>query len=666
MKGSFNSFSQFYIIISLFLSTFGEGKTLYVSVEGNDNNHGTRSDPFKSISQASKIAEPGDTVFVMKGIYRERVAPPKSGTEGKPITYKGSKLGEVFIKGSDEWSPSWKRHQGNIYFAAPSDNLFKSDDVYIDDANPFKVPLASTPYDRQGKPEFERTGDGDPNISYTCGQVIINGKPWIQKPLLKELANKSGNWFYQKETGLIFINFGNLKPKDQLIEISTRRRIFAPHSIGIGHIIVEGFVMEHCGNQYPTNFWSTPKWAQAGALGLRGGHHWIVRNNVIRYAGADAIDMGSGGGQNERSAPRIPGAPLGLNNVIEKNYIIENGAGGIIGANNRNIIIRDNVIMYNNTLGFIGKKRYEHGGIKSHDIKEGLITRNYVANNPLSEGIWLDNQFPNTRVTKNISYNNGSRGIFLEMSNYKFDTALIDHNISIGNQRIQFYVHDASGSTVMHNLFANSPKTAKYGQGTYIYQVNARTNTGYHSLYNNFFINHRKMMDINYPSHRSGPQRLDHNVYDGTPEERTFIINSYSDRPSPWKPDQFFDLVKGDIGKGNPTPIDGGSKVAMTISDWRNFWSKHGQENDTNSIITEGINVSYNETNQTLTINLPEGIKFRGSTNYNKISTDYEGNRVPQNGKANPGPFQSLKPGKNTFKIWNGLPLVARGQLPKD
>ena len=76
-KDSFNFFSQFYIIISLFLSTFGEGKTLYVSVEGNDNNQGTRSDPFKSISQASKIAEPGDTVFVMKGIYRERVAPPK-------------------------------------------------------------------------------------------------------------------------------------------------------------------------------------------------------------------------------------------------------------------------------------------------------------------------------------------------------------------------------------------------------------------------------------------------------------------------------------------------------------------------------------------------------------------------------------------------------------
>ena len=29
----------------------------------------------------------------------------------------------------------------------------------------------------------------------------------------------------------------------------------------------------------------------------------------------------------------------------------------------------------------------------------------------------------------------------------------------------------------------------------------------------------------------------------------------------------------------------------------------------------------------------------------------------------NLGPFQSLKPRKNTFKIWNGLPLVTRGQL---
>ena len=667
MKESFNFiYLLLFTLFSLFSKIcIAEAKTFYVSVDGNDKKQGTQSDPFRSINHASKLAEPGDTIFVMNGIYRERVAPPKSGSPGKPITYKGEELGKVFLRGSNEWSPSWKHHKGNVYSAELDDELFKSDDVYVDEANPFNVPLASTPYNRQGKPEFERTGTGDSKLSYTCGQVIINSKPWIQKPFLNETIKESGSWFYQSENGLVFINFGDLKPSKQLVEISTRRRIFAPHILGIGHIIVEGFVMEHCGNQYPTNFWSTPKWAQAGALGLRGGHHWIVRNNVIRYAGTDAIDMGSGGGQNERSAPKVPNAPLGHNNVIEKNYIVENGAGGIIGANNRNIIIRDNVIMYNNTLGFIGPKRYEHGGIKSHDIKDGLITRNYVANNPLSEGIWLDNQFPNTRVTKNISYNNGSRGIFLEMSNYKFDAALIDHNISIGNKRIQFYVHDASGSTVMHNLFANSPKTAKYGQGAYIYQVNARTNTGYHSLFNNFFINHRLMMDINYPAHRSGPQRLNHNIYDGNKNERTFIINSYSDRPSPWKPDEFFELVKNDVGTENPIALNGGSKVGLTISEWQKFWLKHGQKNDTESIMTKGITISYNESDQTLKINIPSNIKFNGSTNYDKISTDYAEKPVPQNGTAIPGPFQSLTTGENIFKIWHGLPLISQGELPK-
>ena len=104
-------------ILFLFLSTFTEGKTLYVSVDGNDNKQGTQSDPFKSISQASKLAEPGDTIFVMNGIYRERVAPPKSGTEGKPITYKKVNSSvKSLLRGSDEWSPSWKRHQRKCLF----------------------------------------------------------------------------------------------------------------------------------------------------------------------------------------------------------------------------------------------------------------------------------------------------------------------------------------------------------------------------------------------------------------------------------------------------------------------------------------------------------------------------------------------------------------------
>ena len=273
--------------------------------------------------------------------------------------------------------------------------------------------------------------------------------------------------------------------------------------------------------------------------------------------------MGAHGGNNERNSPSTPGAPLGSDNVIESNYFIDNGGAAIIGAGSKRVVIRGNVFLRNNQLRFHGKKRYEHAAIKCHDARDGVIEGNYVADHPLSDGIWLDNQFPGTRVTRNVVVNNGGRGIFLEMSDYKYDAAHVDHNVAVGNHAIQFYVHDASGSTVTHNLFANSPTDAKYGQGAYIYQVTKRTRTGYHSLYNNVFVNHKVMLDINYPAHRSGPQRLDHNVYDAAAGERSFLVNSASDKPSPWEPQEFLELVRRDVGSLEPEFLQSGGKVAL-------------------------------------------------------------------------------------------------------
>jgi hypothetical protein len=639
------------------LSATAKARTIVVSKAGEDGTVPT-------ISQAAQLALPGDTILVKAGVYRERVTPPRGGKLGKPITYRGEKLGTVFIRGSELWEPKWQSSGDGLFSASPDDALF-DDDVYVDSANPFRVELASTPYARQGKPEAERYGNGRNDLVYTCGQIIVNGEPWEQRPFLSEIKSRPHTWHFEADSGRVHINFGELAPGGQQIEITTRRRNFAPHIKGLGHIVVEGFVMEHCGNQYPTNFWSTPKWAQAGALGLRGGHHWAVRNNLIRYANADGIDMGSRGGDNERDPQSIAGAPYGEDNLIENNYIVDNGAGGICGSTTTRLVVRGNVILRNNTQGFVGKKRYEHSGFKAHGIRDAMIERNYVADNPRSEGIWLDNQFPGTRVTRNVIVGNGRRGIFLEMSDYQWDAALVDHNISIGNGT-QFYVHDASGSTVMHNLFANSAADAKYGQGAYIYQVTARTKTGYHSLFNNLFVNHKDgvMLDVCYPAHRGGPQRFDHNVYDAKPAARAFRINSASDVPSPWQADEFFALVKKDVGAGAPEAIDGGKKVALTLDEWRAFWKTHGEENDGGSAIREGTIVTYDEKSFTLKITLPFDPSETGSVEHAKVERDFFGKALPGE-KALPGPFQNLRKGENSFRIWDGLPLLGKGELPR-
>jgi hypothetical protein len=243
----------------------------------------------------------------------------------------------------------------------------------------------------------------------------------------------------------------------------------------------------------------------------------------------------------------------------------------------------------------------------------------------------------------------------------------VDNNVLIGNQLIQFYVHDASGSTVMHNLIANSPKASRFGQGAYIYQVTTRTRTYHHSLYNNLFINHKRMLDINYPSHRGGPQRLDHNVYDALPNDRVFIINRAADVPSPWTSGEFLTLMRSDLGAhGTDVTLTSDEKgVALTLPMWRVFWNKHGLGNDLNSMTKEGLSVSYNPATFEVSIRVPFDPAKLGSTNHDRVDTDFYESPIPQNGQAIPGPFQNLKQGVNIFCVWDGLPLLAPGELPR-
>ena len=55
------------------------------------------------------MAQPGDTVTIHEGIYRERINPPRGGTsDAKRITYQAASGEKVIIKGS-EVVKGWKK-----------------------------------------------------------------------------------------------------------------------------------------------------------------------------------------------------------------------------------------------------------------------------------------------------------------------------------------------------------------------------------------------------------------------------------------------------------------------------------------------------------------------------------------------------------------------------
>jgi len=81
----------------------------HVATNGSDTHPGTRKAPLRTIQRAADLAQPGDTITVHEGVYRERVNPPRGGTsDRRRITYRAARGARVEIKGSEVirgWEP---------------------------------------------------------------------------------------------------------------------------------------------------------------------------------------------------------------------------------------------------------------------------------------------------------------------------------------------------------------------------------------------------------------------------------------------------------------------------------------------------------------------------------------------------------------------------------
>lgn len=74
----------------------------------SDDNPGTKNAPWKTIAHAAASLQPGDTVNVAPGVYRETIKPKNSGTAEQPIVYRATGPG-VAISGADQidrWAPT--------------------------------------------------------------------------------------------------------------------------------------------------------------------------------------------------------------------------------------------------------------------------------------------------------------------------------------------------------------------------------------------------------------------------------------------------------------------------------------------------------------------------------------------------------------------------------
>lgn len=78
-----------------------QDQAIYVATNGNDDNVGTKSKPFRTLKKAASEANAGTTVLIRKGNYHEKLVVKHSGTKSKPITFKAYNKEKVVLSGKD-------------------------------------------------------------------------------------------------------------------------------------------------------------------------------------------------------------------------------------------------------------------------------------------------------------------------------------------------------------------------------------------------------------------------------------------------------------------------------------------------------------------------------------------------------------------------------------
>ncbi len=421
---------------------------------------GSREHPFRTISEAAKLAVPGTKVLIHAGLYRECVRPAQGGaSEKNMICYEAAGDGEVKISASEQVtdfirSTGWQLQRGRDAVKDVSNVRVwehKLDPDMFRGYNPFCA--VNILHDRLFI-EYAKT-DMTPYLNRR-GCVFCDGEMLHQVPLYHFMAAEENTYWVEANGQKIHFRLkGDADPKDHLIEITVREQCFAPDTPFLSFIHLKGITAEHAAMGAPV--------PQRGAISCYRGHHWIIENCFVNWANAVGIDVGNECWHHETEQDRLCGYT-----IIRGCRIKDAGVCGIAGLFAKQLLIENNVI--EGTGWQKMELSWEAGAIKLHNSENALIRGNLFRNTFRADHIWLDCGNMNNRITQNLFLDGIEQreAIFIECT--RDGVNLIDNNI-IWNVEGRFdpaKIPDEPGSSGWYKLRENEAVNGYgiYGEGT--------------------------------------------------------------------------------------------------------------------------------------------------------------------------------------------------------
>jgi len=377
----------------------------------SDENSGRKGNPWKTVGKAAATLQPGDTVVVRPGIYRERVAPKQSGMKDKPIVYRAEGPG-VVLSGAEAIT-GWQRctekdlpgnaNSAKIWWAsaggAPSA-------LFVDG-----VPMVKAREPNRG---WWIAEGGDTHTLVDSRHLVEPAERWLgstvffwdvstttqgwrpvtafdpkthtlklSKPIYRDRVVEPGKDRYYLENNLAYldrpgefvvISYATSRvyfwppdgddPNDRLVEAPHRARFIIEYG-NRKHLRFEGFEIRH-GAGHGIGSWS--KTAEDITIANCWLHHNLGTGLYLHVTNGLAVKGNLvAHSHNGVSCSTVTDA------VIEANEIADNAFDGlVVGGGSDRVVIRRNFIHGHNLWGHPDNIQF-HGGLENVTIEENVI-----------------------------------------------------------------------------------------------------------------------------------------------------------------------------------------------------------------------------------------------------------------------------------------------------
>lgn len=366
--------------------TIDESKvTYFVSLDGDDANDGrTRETAFRTMQHAADVVEPGETVLVIRGVYRKGFHLAKRGRPDAWITFLAER--GVVIKGSDV-RRDWKRESGDLTIHS------------------IARPELLASYQRPDRKLVERTE-----------QVFVEGRLLAHVPQHESLRPRDVFYVDDNAKKLYVCLRNGHDPNEFQTEVSARTwaiaiggppnaNIWGKESVGVenaaSHIRINGFAVRNIAN-----------FAGMAAIQLRGMcDHILIENCDVQWANHHGFGVGS---MVHFSRSENKWLRHLCHDVIVRNCTASNnGVQGIGGGGPSNVRFEYDLLDNNN---YKGASSAESGGIKTGFDGTNIILRGNVVRNNHNQGLWIDSGLEGCLIEDNLVFGSTYVGIMNEVT----------------------------------------------------------------------------------------------------------------------------------------------------------------------------------------------------------------------------------------------------------